>query len=142
MTTPTVHAYGLQSLIEDRGRIGLRSAGVGVSGAADRAAFALANRMVGNNRTVAAVGCLLGGLSVSADATVAVAVTGADAPVTIDGTPAADASTIWLRLGQRLTLGRPTRGLRSYLAVRGGIALTRFSARAAQTPSGLGPPPS
>jgi allophanate hydrolase subunit 2 len=95
----TTRACGLQSLIEDRGRIGLRSAGVGVSGAADRAAFALANRMVGNNRTAGAIECPLGGLSVSADTTMAVAVTGADAPVTIDGTPAAHASTIWLPPG-------------------------------------------
>ena len=142
MTKLAVHTCGPQSLIQDLGRFGLLTSGVGHAGAADRAAFALGNRLVGNARSAAGVECLLGGLSVSTDTTVAVAVTGADAPLSIDGIPHAQASTIWLEPGQTLRLGSPTRGLRSYLAVRGGIAVDPvLGSRSTDTLSGIGPAP-
>lgn len=142
MTKLAVHTCGPQALVQDRGRFGLLNSGVGHAGPADRAAFALANRLVGNAESAAGIECLLGGLAISADATVAVAVTGADARVTVDGTPHALASTIWLEPGQTLRLGAPVRGLRSYLAVRGGIAVDPvLGSRSTDTLSGIGPAP-
>lgn len=142
MTELTIHACGPQTLIQDHGRVGLRGSGVGVSGAADRASFDLANRMVGNAEGAAGIECLLGGLVVSTDATVAVVVTGADAPVTIDGTPNAHASTVWLHPGRILRLGSSTHGLRTYLAVRGGVAVEPvLGSRSTDTLSGIGPAP-
>lgn len=142
MTKLAIHACGPQSLIQDRGRYGLLNSGVGHAGPADRAAFALANRLVGNAEFAAGIECLLGGLTLSTDTTVAVAVTGADTQVTVDGTPHAHASTIWLEPGRTLQLGTSSRGLRSYLAVRGGIAVEPvLGSRSTDTLSGLGPRP-
>ena len=55
------------------------------SGAADRAAADLANRLVGNDPAAAVVEVTAGGLRVRAERTVLVAVTGAPAPLTVDG---------------------------------------------------------
>lgn len=60
MTKLTIHACGPRALIQDHGRAGLRSSGVGASGAADRASFDLANRMVGNTDGAAGIENLLG----------------------------------------------------------------------------------
>ncbi|MFE3001030.1 biotin-dependent carboxyltransferase family protein [Nocardia sp. NPDC059246] len=140
--TIIIHRCRPQTLIQDHGRAGLRRSGVGASGAADRASFDLANRMVGNAPGTAGIECLLGGLTISTDATVAVAVTGADAPLTIAGTPHPHACTIWLHPGQTLQLGTPTHGLRTYVAVRGGVEVEPvLGSRSCDTLSGLGPAP-
>src|SRR4029077_14786549 len=73
---------GPLSLIQDAGRPGLASSGVGRSGAADRGAYALANRLAGNPPGVAAIECTFGGLAVRAQGDVRVAITGATCPVT------------------------------------------------------------
>ncbi|MGV9633100.1 5-oxoprolinase subunit C family protein [Nocardia rhamnosiphila] len=137
-----IHACGPQTLIQDLGRAGVRNSGVGASGAADRACFALANRMVGNRPGAAAIECLLGGLTATTDTTVAIAVTGANAPLTIDDLAHPHACTVWLHPGQTLRLGVPTRGLRTYFAVRGGIAVDPvLGSRSTDTLSGIGPAP-
>ena len=49
---------------------------------------------------------------------------------------------MWLRPGQILTLGITTHGLRTYLAVRGGIAVDPvLGSRSTDTLSGIGPAP-
>ena len=55
------------------------------SGAADRPAAALANRLVGNDPSAAVLEVTAGGLRVRAERTVLVAVTGAPAPLAVDG---------------------------------------------------------
>src|SRR2546429_6627859 len=52
-----------------------------------------------------------------------VALSGAPAPADVDGTPVGHHCLITLRPGQLLRLGVPPTGLRTYLAVRGGIAV-------------------
>lgn len=138
----TIHACAPQALIQDHGRPGYRSMGISGSGAADRISFDLANRMVGNPEGSAGIECLLGGLAASTDTAVAVAVTGAAAPFTIDNIAQPLNSTVWLHPGQLLRLGTPMCGLRSYLAVRGGIAVTPvLGSRSTDTLSGIGPAP-
>ena len=52
-----------------------------------------------------------------------VAVTGAPCEVTVDGRQREFGAAVWLAAGGTLRLGRPTAGLRSYVAVAGGIAV-------------------
>ncbi len=138
----TVMSAGPSSTIQDLGRPGWFSAGVGVSGAADRRSLTLANRLVGNPEDAACVETVIGGLDVQASGVVMVAVTGAPAPATVNGIPVAHNSSVVLRPGQRLTLGMAARGLRCYLAVRGGIAVDPvLGSRSTDTLSGIGPPP-
>ncbi len=71
----------------------------------------------------------------------AVAVTGAAAPVTLDGESAGRGVPVPVRPGQVLDVGRASAGVRSYVAVSGGFAvpLTLGSA-STDLLSGLGPP--
>lgn len=110
-------------LLEDEGRAGFAAIGVGVSGAADRASYSLGNRMVGNAVGAASIEVVLGGLEVEASGHVTVCVTGAPTPLTVDGRPEPSGAVLMLRPGQRLRLGLPATGLRSYVAVRGGCDL-------------------
>ncbi|MCF6509271.1 biotin-dependent carboxyltransferase family protein [Blastococcus sp. MG754426] len=137
----TVLAPGPFATVQDAGRTGWASIGVPRSGAADRPAAALANRLVGNDPAAAVVEATAGGLRVRAERTLLVAVTGAPVPVVVDGRPAPFAAPTTLRPGAVLALGTPRVGLRSYLAVRGGIDVPPvLGSRSTDTLSGLGPP--
>jgi len=138
----TVLSPGPLATVQDGGRTGWASIGVTRSGAADRASAELAGRLVGNDPAAAVVEVTAGGLRVRAGRTVLVAVTGAPAPVTVDGRPAPFAAPLTLRPGQELALGVPPVGLRSYLAVRGGVDVPPvLGSRSTDTLSGLGPAP-
>ena len=78
-------APGPLATVQDRGRPGWASIGVTASGAADRVAAGLANRLVGNDPAAAVVEVTAGGLRVRAERTLLVAVTGAPVPVVVDG---------------------------------------------------------
>jgi biotin-dependent carboxylase-like uncharacterized protein len=137
-----VLASGPLSVIQDLGRPGWFSSGVGVSGAADRRSHTLANRLVGNQEGAATIECLVGGLELRAIARVIVAVTGAPAPISVDGTPTGHSTVIVLDRGQRLRLGMANAGMRIYVAVRGGIDVDPvLGSRSHDTLSGLGPEP-
>ncbi|MEU6565224.1 biotin-dependent carboxyltransferase family protein [Nocardia nova] len=133
---------GAASTVQDLGRPGWFHAGVGVSGAVDRAALRLANRLVGNAESEAAIECVLGGLTVEFDLPAVVAVTGAPAPITVAGRAEPVASVLFAGAGQRVRLGTAATGLRCYLAVRGGLAVEPvLGSRSRDTMAGLGPDP-
>ena len=136
-----VLAVGALALVEDLGRPGLGVSGVGRSGAADRSALRLANRLVANPESAAGIEVVFGGLAVRASAPVTVALAGAPAPADVDGVAVAHHSLVDLRRGQVLQLGSPGTGLRTYLAVRGGVDVAPvLGSRSTDTLSGLGPP--
>ena len=128
--------------VQDRGRSEFAAIGVPRSGAADAAAAGLANRLVGNADAAAVLEVTAGGLRIRAERTVLVAVTGAVAVVTVDGRPAPFGAPLTLAPGAMLALGVPPVGLRTYVAVRGGIAVPPvLGSRSTDTLSGLGPAP-
>lgn len=133
---------GPYASIQDLGRPGLGALGVGASGACDRASLRLANRLLGNPEGAAAVEATAGGLVLQAYGDVLVAVTGAPAPITVDDRPAAASAPVAMRAGAVLRLGAPRRGLRTYVAVRGGVAVdATLGSRATDVLAGLGPAP-
>ncbi len=137
-----VLATGPLVLIEDQGRPGHASVGVGHSGAADRSAHRLGARLVGNDEHLASLEVLLGGLRVRARGRLTVAVTGAPAPARVDDRPIGHASVVDLADGAVLSLGMPSAGVRTYLTVRGGIDVAPvLGSRSTDTLSGVGPPP-
>ncbi len=138
----TVLAPGPLATVQDLGRSGWSSIGVTRSGAADRAAHALANRLVGNDAAAATIEVTAGGLRIRAGRAHLVAVTGAPVPVRVDGRPGPTSAPFTLSAGAELSLGAPSAGLRSYLAVRGGVAVRPvLGSRSTDTLSGLGPAP-
>ncbi|GAA3582699.1 biotin-dependent carboxyltransferase family protein [Amycolatopsis ultiminotia] len=137
-----IRTPGPFATVQDLGRSGYAAVGVGRSGAADRGALKLANRLVGNPETHAALEVTLGGLRIRVSEHATVAVTGAAVPVRAGGREAGTCVPITLRPGEELVLGTAGRGLRSYVAVRGGFDVRPvLGSRATDTLGKLGPPP-
>jgi biotin-dependent carboxylase-like uncharacterized protein len=135
---------GPLATIQDLGRPGLAALGVGASGAADRGSLKLANRLVGNDEGAAALELTFGGLEARFGELTTIALTGAPCPVTVTAAPVARGmyAPVTIGPGQRLTVGPPRRGLRTYLAVRGGIAVPEvLGSRSTDLLSGIGPAP-
>ncbi|MCX5588064.1 biotin-dependent carboxyltransferase family protein [Streptomyces erythrochromogenes] len=132
---------GALTTVQDGGRPGYAHLGVPRSGALDTAAYALANRLVGNPPDAAALETTLDGVSLRAPAATVVAVTGAPCPVRISGRPVAWGAPVRLPAGAELEVGRAESGLRGYVAVRGGLAVPPvLGSRSTDLLSGLGPP--
>jgi len=101
--------------VQDLGRTGQRGSGVPLSGAMDPVALRIANLLVGNPETSAALEVTLGGAELSFPDGAVVAVCGAEYTDVPAWRPFA------LAPGEMLKLGECTRGYRGYIAVRGGL---------------------
>ena len=112
---------GPQTTVQDLGRTGQMRYGIPPSGPVDRFAFVLANRLVGNADTAAALECTLIGPRFEITAAGTIAVTGADMPVTVNGQRVAGWRTIAVKAGDIVKLGPARTGVRSYVGVAGGL---------------------
>ena len=112
---------GLYTSVQDAGRFGLRQSGVSYCGALDRPALEIANLLVGNSGSTAALEITLGQCVVEFSRETWFALTGADCEATLDNQPVWTGWRLRAKAGQRLVLKRPRHGVRSYLAVAGGI---------------------
>ncbi|MEU8973398.1 biotin-dependent carboxyltransferase family protein [Streptomyces monashensis] len=140
--TLTVVRPGALTTVQDTGRRGHAHLGVPRSGALDAPALVLANRLLGNAPDAAALETTLTGCALRPDRTLTVVVGGAPCPVTVDGRAAAWGTPVRVPAGAVLDVGAVTAGVRSYVAVRGGIAVTPvLGSRSADLLSGLGPDP-
>jgi biotin-dependent carboxylase-like uncharacterized protein len=133
---------GMLTLIQDAGRPGFGSSGVGRAGAFDRGALRQANLLVGNAAGTPALEVLGGGLHLRATHEHVLAVTGAVGAVLVDGHPVEHGRPFAVFSDQDVALGRFDVGLRAYLAVSGGILADEvLGSTSTDTLSGLGPPP-
>ena len=142
-TTLEVLRTGPLALLEDLGRPGMAHLGVTRSGAADRRSHALANRLVTNPGEHATIEVMFGGFSARVHGgDVAIAVTGADTDPAVNGIPFGINSIHHVHDGEVISLGAPHSGLRSYLAVRGGIDVAPvLGSRSYDVMSAIGPTP-
>ena len=143
MTTLEILRTGPLALVEDLGRTGMAHLGVTRSGAADRRSHTLANRLVANPDDRATVEVMFGGFSARVrGGGVDIAVTGADTDPTVNGKPFGTNSIHHVRDGEVISLGSPYAGLRSYLAVRGGVDVEPvLGSRSYDVMSAIGPRP-
>lgn len=142
MTQILLLSSGQLALVQDRGRPGLAHLGVGAAGAMDREALALANRLVGNDPDAAGIELLLGGAQLEADGPLWFAVAGAWGDVTVGGRPVEPNTATLLGTWERLAFPLAERGIRYYLAVRGGIDFPPvLGSRSRDTLAELGPEP-
>ncbi|MEU2555202.1 biotin-dependent carboxyltransferase family protein [Streptomyces sp. NPDC013313] len=133
---------GALTTVQDRGRPGYAHLGVPRSGALDPRAAALVNRLAGNPAAAAVLETTVDGCALRPRSTVTVAVGGAPCPVTVGGRPAAWGAPVVVPAGELLEVGTAVAGLRSYVAVSGGIAVEPvLGSRSRDLLSGLGPPP-
>jgi biotin-dependent carboxylase-like uncharacterized protein len=133
---------GALTTVQDRGRPGHAHLGVPRSGALDGPAAGLANRLVGNGPEAAVLETTFNGCALRPRSAVTVAVTGAPCKITVDGRPAAWGAPVQVPAEALLTVGTAVSGLRSYVAVSGGIAVEPvLGSRSTDLLSGLGPAP-
>jgi biotin-dependent carboxylase-like uncharacterized protein len=122
--------------VQDLGRPGWAHLGVPTSGALDRAALTAGNRALGNPDGAPAIEVVLGALGVEALDEVRVCLTGAQCPGIAHGEP------IVLRAGETLRLTSPPDGMRTYVALAGGVDVALVLGSASwDSLSHLGTPP-
>lgn len=112
---------GMHTMVQDSGRFGWRQYGVSRCGAMDTPALRIANLLVGNDPDAAALEITLGQFRVQFTEDCWFALTGAGCEAQLDGHAVWTAWRIAAKAGQTLTLKSPQHGMRSYLAVAGGL---------------------
>ena len=141
MSSIAVLSPGTMTTIQDwPGRAGLWGVGVPPSGPMDDFAFRVANRLVGNARTAAGLEITLSGPKLRFAAEAVVAVTGAEAPVKLDGELVERWQPFTVPAGGELRIGAIRGvGMRAYLAVGGGLdGDFELGSRATFTLGGMG----
>jgi biotin-dependent carboxylase-like uncharacterized protein len=131
---------GLCDLVMDQGRPGHAALGVPAGGAADPAALAAANRLVGNPAGAAGLEITLAGPVLRFLAGGVAALTGARfAARRSSGAAVAWNQTLVLAAGETLSLERAEDGCRCWLAVRGGLVVPPvMGSRSTFLPAGFG----
>jgi biotin-dependent carboxylase-like uncharacterized protein len=133
---------GALTTVQDQGRVGWAHLGVPRSGALDRPALDRANRAVGNPIAAAGLEITLTGCVLRFRADAMIALAGAPARVTVDSEPVGFGTPVPVPAGARVSVGSARGGVRTYLAVRGGIdCASVLGSRSTDTLSGLGPAP-
>jgi len=139
---------GPLATVQDLGRPALGHLGVPRSGAADAASLRRANQLAGNPPGAAGLEFTLGRAVLRFSRDVLAAVTGAAAAVTLASGPDQEPAGVpfdavfGVPAGGLLRIGAPAAGLRTYLAVRGGVDVPAvLGSRSADLLSGLGPAP-
>lgn len=112
---------GPLSTVQDLGRFGYLKYGLPPSGPADEFSFKTGNALLGNPPEAACLELTVGGgkYLILEDSTIAI--TGADMRPKINGSPAKNWETNFLKKGDTLEFSLVTSGCRSYLCVSGGI---------------------
>lgn len=112
---------GPLTTVQDLGRPGYQRLGIPPSGPLDRAAFVLANRLVGNPDAAAGLELTFRGPRLEVRRDCVAAVTGADMAMTVNGRPAPPWTAVRLHPGDVVAFGVAAAGSRAYLAVAGGL---------------------
>ncbi len=127
---------GPLATVQDLGRPGYAHLGVPHSGAVDEVSLRLANRLAGNPEGAAALELTFGGAALRFESAAWIAVTGAAVRCAGMNAPC------HVQAGTVVEFGTPWAGVRTYVAVRGGIDVPPvLGSRSADLLSGLGPAP-
>ncbi|MBX3235597.1 MAG: biotin-dependent carboxyltransferase [Nitrospiraceae bacterium] len=119
----TIHILrpGLSTTVQDLGRHGFRRYGVSVSGAMDRWALTVGNRLLGNHDGAAGLEITLQGPELLFDKRSWIAITGGDLSPSCRGQALPMWTVVELPAGARVEFGARRKGARAYLTVAGGI---------------------
>ncbi|GIG38824.1 urea carboxylase [Cellulomonas phragmiteti] len=119
---------GVMTTVQDwPGRLGHWDVGISPSGPMDDLSFRLGNVALGNPEGAAGLECTLTGPRLRFSHAATVCVTGAAAPVSVDGVPVPQWEPVDVPAGGVLDVGTPTGpGLRTYVLWRGGLDVPRY----------------
>jgi len=133
-----VVSAGVLTTVQDfPGRIGYWQVGVPPSGPMDDYSFRLGNRALGNDEGVPGLECTIAGPTLRFGVAVTVCVTGAPAPVTLDGRVVEQWVPIQVPAGGELAVGQiADAGARAYLLFQGGLDVPTFLGSASTFPPG------
>jgi antagonist of KipI len=112
---------GMQTTVQDLGRIGHQAQGVPVGGAMDRVALRIANLLVGNTEDCGALETTIMGPALRFDTDTLIALTGVNLDAAIEGVSVPLWHPVWAERGTTLRFGHAVEGCRTYIAVGGGI---------------------
>ncbi|MFF7451343.1 MULTISPECIES: 5-oxoprolinase/urea amidolyase family protein [unclassified Streptomyces] len=114
------------------GRTGYWQVGVPPSGPMDDLSFRLGNRALGNDEGAPGLECTLQGPTLRFSHATTVCVTGAPAPVTVDGVAVGRWRPVTVPAGSVLEIGAPAElGLRTYVLFAGGLDVPAYLGSAA-----------
>lgn len=119
-----VMGAGMLTTVQDMGRRGYASHGFQENGACDKYAFQMANLLAGNQEKSGQTAVLeftVKGAELRFSSAEIIALTGADMLPAINGKPIPMYCPVQTKAGDVLTMGMAVHGLRTYLAVYGGI---------------------
>jgi antagonist of KipI len=117
---------GLQTSVQDFGRIGHQAFGVPVGGAMDQKSMKQANLLVGNPLNAPVLEITLLGPRIRMEGSGRIAICGADLSAQINGHSLSLNQLIKVDNGDVLKFGRPIKGCRTYLAVGGEWLLSEW----------------
>lgn len=117
---------GLDTTVQDNGRIGYYQLGMPPSGAMDQFSYTVANWLVGNTDGAASLEITYMGPELEFQQNTTIAITGADMPPKINQTSVPMWQTIHVKEGDVLTFDFVKGGARTYLAVSGGIDVPKI----------------
>ncbi len=112
---------GLYTTIQDLGRFGYRNQGVPVSGVMDSISASFANALLDNNENDALMEITLKGPQLLFTEATNIIITGAEMSPKLNDDPIFNYRVYLVKNGDILSFGELKKGLRSYLAVQGGI---------------------
>lgn len=116
----TVETAGVAT-VQDLGRPGHGHQGISVNGASDRWSAQVANTLVGNAVGTPLIEVTGSSLALHLDSDVLLCVTGGETQPTVAGRPVPSWEPVVVEAGASLLVPAPIRGLRTYVAVAGGI---------------------
>lgn len=118
---------GAYTTVQDYpGRVGHWRIGVPPSGPMDSFSFRLANKIVGNAKKSPAIEITLNGPTILFHSNATIAVTGGEVEVKVNDAAVSQWSPIEIKRGDKLSIGKITKGCRAYLAIRGGIDVSEY----------------
>lgn len=121
-----VISSGLWTTIQDRGRYGYAKYGIPKSGAMDTYAAKIANLLVGNSVEKALMEITVTGPILRFYEGAYVALAGLDAQMLLNNNRIELNKPFWIKGGDRLHIKQITKGVRAYLAVKGGFQTDRI----------------
>ena len=117
---------GVLTTLQDAGRTGSRSVGIGTGGAMDGFAAAVSNFLVGNGDAEAVIEINFPAPEILFQQDAVISLTGADFSATIDGISQTSWRTLFVSKGSIMKFNKPVSGSKAYLAVAGGWKAERW----------------
>lgn len=130
---------GLQTTVQDQGRLGMYEIGMPPSGAMDQFAFKVSNMLVGNHPNAAVLEITYLGPELLFQKEMQISLTGGNIPPKINGKAVSMWETLSVKEGDILSFDYVQTGARVYLAVTGGIDVPLvMNSRSTYTLIGIG----